>query len=176
MFDRQKFKALVHYICYRRSVVDPSSLGAVKLNKILWYSDLAAYYELGQSITGARYVKRRYGPVPHQIKPVLRELEDEGALEVKDSPYYGKTKKTFIVKKVAQNNFASPEELDIVQKMIDLICDEHTATSISRASHDHIWKAAEDGEEIPYFTVFATPGHLTEEDREWARYQLETIT
>ena len=37
--DQEKFDALVHYICARCE--DPTSLGATKLNKIMWYSDEA---------------------------------------------------------------------------------------------------------------------------------------
>ena len=73
-FNREKFKLLVHYICWRCSD-DPSRLGAVKLNKTLWVADFTAYYEFGQAITGAGYVKRQHGPVPRVILPVLRELE-----------------------------------------------------------------------------------------------------
>ena len=60
--------------------------------------------------------------------------------------------------------------------MISYVCNEHTATSISEQSHDHIWKAAEDGEELPLFTVFAKPGIVTDDEREWAMMKLEEAT
>jgi hypothetical protein len=172
MYDPKKFKSLVHYVCSRRAD-DPSTLGAVKLNKTLWLSDLSAFYHLGRPITGARYVKRQFGPVPTPILPVLRELEIEGVLKVTEADHYGKRKTEYVVHVPATNEFLSSEELAIVERMIKFVCDKHTATSISEISHDHIWKAAEDGEEIPLFTVFAQPGQLTDGDREWAKYQLE---
>ena len=46
MADAQKFKNLVHYICWKCSG-DPTVLGSVKLNKALWLSDLVSYYRLG---------------------------------------------------------------------------------------------------------------------------------
>jgi hypothetical protein len=172
MYDHHKFKSLVHYICWRRSN-DPSTLGAVKLNKILWYSDLSAFYQLGQPITGARYIKRQFGAVPKPILPVLDELESDGVLTVKDVQHFGKKKKEYIVHQEAASDFLSADELQIVEEMIKVVSEEHTAGSISNASHDHIWKAAKDGEEIPLFTVFAQPGKITDEEREWARMQLE---
>ncbi len=174
MYDKTKFKSLVHYICARRSG-DPSSLGAVKLNKILWQSDFRAYYELGDSITGARYVKRQFGPVPHQIMPVLNELQSEGAIEIRDVPHFGKSKKEYIVHRDISIDYFGQRQKEIVEETIKLICEDYTATSISEASHDHIWKAAEDGEEIPYFTVFSDPGKLTSDELEWARMQLEAV-
>jgi hypothetical protein len=168
----QTFKNLVHYICWKCSD-EPTALGSVKLNKALWLSDLIAYYRLGHPITNARYVKRQYGPVPSSILPVLRELQQSGVLTVQEADHFGRRKREFLVHKSANGGFLSPEELAIVDRTIAYVCDEHTAVSISEASHDHIWKAADDGEIIPHFTVFAEPGKITEEDREWAQLMLE---
>ena len=172
MYDPKKFKALVHYVCSRRCDAS-STLGAVKLNKTLWLSDLSAFYRLGKPITGARYVKRKFGPVPTPILPVLQELESEGVLTVTQADHYGKRKTEYIVHVPATDDFLSPEEKQIVERMISFVCDEHTATSISELSHDHIWRAAEDGEEIPHFTVFAQPGEITDDERVWAQTQLD---
>jgi hypothetical protein len=170
--NADRFKNLVHYVCSLCSA-DPTKLGAVQLNKALWLSDLKSYYELGQPITHARYVKRQYGPVPSRILPVLRELEQDGLLTMQDADHFGKRKKEFLVHQSASGDFLSPEENKIVKETVAFVTEEHTAASISEASHDHIWKAAEDGEELPLFTVFARPGKITDEEREWARLMLE---
>src|SRR5258707_6058665 len=103
-FDREKFKALVHYVCWSRKD-DTSKLGSTKLNKILWLSDFVKYYRSGASITGARYVKRQFGPVPRAIMPVLAELESEGAVFTREVPFHGRTKTDFLVKKDTTMNF-----------------------------------------------------------------------
>jgi len=167
-----KFKSLVHYICWR-CASDPSKLGAVKLNKALWIADLAAYYYLGKPITRSRYVKRQFGPAPKAILPVLRELQAEGKLDIREGDFYGKNKRTFICLQDPSTDFMSNEEKNLVDKATELVCDKHTAKSISNKSHDHIWKAAEDGEELPLSTVFVSPEAISDEDREWAREQLE---
>jgi hypothetical protein len=169
-----KFKSLVHYICARRND-NPTSLGAVKLNKILWLSDLSSFYENGSAITESRYIKREFGPVPARIMPVLKELEKEGVLSVRDTHIYDKQKKEYVVYAANNGAFMRPEEKAIVDRVIDHVCDEHTAASVSEATHDHIWRAAEPGEELPLFTVFARPGVITESEREWAQLQLETV-
>jgi hypothetical protein len=53
-FNPNKFKALVHYICYR---ADKDDLGATKLNKTLWYVDLWVYLINGSPMTGETYIK-----------------------------------------------------------------------------------------------------------------------
>jgi hypothetical protein len=172
--NKDKFKSLVHYICWRYAD-DPSKLGAVKLNKTLWLSDLAAYYYLGNAITRARYVKRKFGPAPKAILPVLRELQQEGKLEIKEDSYFGNMKRTFIALQDASDAFLSEGEKNIVERAIEYVCEQNTATSISNKSHDHIWKVAEDGEELPLYTVFASPDAITDNDRAWAREQLRNL-
>ena len=173
-FDRDKFKSLVHYVCWRCKD-DPSRLGAVKLNKTLWVADFTAYYNSSSPITGARYVKRKHGPVPGAIMPVLNELESQGALSIRDTNFHGFSKKEYRVLTDPDTRDFTAEELAIADAAIELVCEQHTATSISDASHDHIWQAADDGEEIPYYTVFSVPGSITDDEREWARQELEMI-
>lgn len=173
-FAKEKFKSLIHYICWRCHS-DPSKLGAVKLNKILWLSDFISYYNSGQPITGARYVRRKFGPVPGAIVPALKELETEGALSIRDTTFHGKRKKEYAVKKKPSLKVFDEKELKLIDTVITYVCESHTAKSISEQSHDHLWESAEDGEEIPYFTIFAKPGEIDEEDRNWANQALEAM-
>lgn len=170
----QKFKKLVHYVCWR-CAEDPTKLGAVKLNKILWLADAERYYATGKALTGVRYVRRQYGPVPASILPVLRELEEEGKLTVQAATFHGLNKKEYIVHQTADDSFLSPEERTLVEEIIQHVCNEHTAKSISVATHNRVWEVAADGETIPYFTVFVRPGKITDKDREWAYAQLAGV-
>jgi hypothetical protein len=171
---RAKFKSLVHYVIASRSD-SPETLGAVKLNKVLWLSEIIAFHQRGESITNTRYIKRQFGPVPAPILPVLRELEAEGTLTIREALHYGKRKKVYISNVQANADFLTvPEKLD-VQWALEVVCDGHTAASISEASHDHVWKVAEDGEELPLYTVFAKFGKITDEDRAWAHQQLDSV-
>ena len=173
--DRAKFKSLVYHIVSRRRNC-PITLGAVKLNKILWLSDLTAFYYRGRSITNARYVKQQFGPVPVSVMPILRELEREGAITISEVDHFGKRKTEYIVHKPAPLGVLDLNDMKIVDGVIEEVCDHHTAKSISDASHNHIWEAAADGEEIPLYTVFARPGRITDADRQWAQVKLEEET
>jgi hypothetical protein len=167
-----RFKKLVHYVC-SKCANDPSKLGAVKLNKALWLSDLRSYYKYGHPITPVRYVKREFGPGPSPILPVLRELQQEGVLSINTVDHFGKPKREFIVHKPASSDFLNDDERQIVDQAVIFVTERHTAASISEFSHDPIWTAAEDGEEIPHFTVFANPAEVTAEDREWAQLKID---
>lgn len=54
--------------------------------------------------------------------------------------------------------------------MINTICRQHTARSISELSHDVVWKSAEIGETLPYYRAFVHAlGEVSPDDMEWAQ-------
>ena len=170
-YNREKFKTLVHYICSR--VDDPTRLGATKLNKVLWFSDLLTYLNLNAPVTGARYVKRQFGPVPAAIMPIIEELKAEGALAVRDVEYFGKPKREFFALTIPDISAFSSEEISTVDGVIEAICETHTAASISDLTHNEAWDMAEIGEDLPFFTVFsARIGEIDESDIAWADGQI----
>lgn len=172
-FNREKFKSLVLYACWKAG--DTSRLGATKLNKILWFSDLMTYLNLDAPVTGARYIKRQFGPVPSNILPVMEELKAEGKLVVRDTEHFGKPKRDFFPMLYPALGDFSADEISIVDGVIDQICKNHTADSISRLTHNRAWELAEIGEELPMFTVFARRGEIDETDIQWADEQIASL-
>lgn len=157
-----KLKALTHYIC---CLCDPDDLGAVKLNKALWYSDLEWFLEHGDSITGGKYVKRQQGPMAMQFYDVVKQLEEEGSIFQRGVEYYGFPKTEYIPLKRANISDFTPEQISLVDRVADYVCRENTAKSISRKSHDVIWELADIGEEIPFYAALgADLGEITEYD------------
>ena len=166
--DYEKFKALVLYVCAKSEKYE--EFGAVKLNKILYYSDVTAYRRHGTPITGETYVKRQRGPAPKRILPAQNELVSEGKLIVRDKPYYPDTKREFIVKEQPDISGFSPEEISLIDYMVEAINQSFTATEISNITHDDVWEILELGEEIPYHAIFSShTGEIDETDIEWAR-------
>jgi Protein of unknown function (DUF4065) len=171
MMDVDKFDTLVHYICARCG--DPSTLGATKLNKILWYSDSASYLTLGRPISGATYIKRQFGPVPRDIMQSRQRLANSGAMVEREALYHGYPQTQFIALCRPNLTRFTAEEISIVDQIIDIVCNDHTAASISALTHNHVWEAAEIGEEIPLYTVFASrPGEIDENDLIWAKNEI----
>jgi hypothetical protein len=145
-FDKEKFKALVHFIAWKAGTRD--WFGATKLNKVLWFADARQYALTGKPITGETYVREKHGPVPQHIMPVRRELEREGLIKFKnDAPL------SRVVSLVPFDRYElfSGAELATAVFWIDYIDKEHTAGSISDMSHDYAWEIAKIGEELPLF-------------------------
>ena len=168
-----KFTNLVHYIIFK-CAENPSSLGAIKLNKILWFADKFAYLDRGETITGARYVKRRFGPVPDHIVEATESLEAEKKIKVEDKRIFAYKQRLFYSKRSPDTSFFDKQELELVDALTDAICKEHTAMSISDLSHDLVWEAASEGEEIPMSaTLVAEPAEINQSDVEWAKQAVE---
>lgn len=166
-FNYEKFKDLVHYICH---TADRDELGAVKLNKILWFSDMITYIKKGKSLTGAVYVKRQHGPVPKEILRALDDLSEEQKMIVREVLYFGNTKREYISLVEPQIGRFNAPEIDLIANLTHHICHNHTAGSISEATHDKIWELAAMGEEIPYCAIYgAQLGDITQEDIEWGK-------
>lgn len=170
-----KLDTLVHYICARCEV--PSRLGATKLNKVLWYSDVFAFAEHGTSITGAVYVKRQFGPVPKNILESRERLRQSGAIVEKKVQYGGYPQVQFIALQDPDISAFSAKQISLVDQILQEICFGHTASSISQLSHDVVWEAAAIGEEIPMSAAaFAgNIGEIDENDMIWARREIDRI-
>lgn len=144
-FDRTKFKALVHYIIWKAGKSD--WFGATKLNKVLWFSDARAHMLLKSSITGERYIREKFGPVPRHIMPILEELSREGSISIKR----GGDHTRFMATARPAIEMFSKKELEIVDWWASNIAKNHTAGSISEETHDYAWEIARMGEELPLY-------------------------
>jgi hypothetical protein len=145
----QKLKEAIHYIC-RRMATRCELLGAVKLQKILWYVDVRSYGVTGKTVTAAAFVKGTYGPYTLAATPAIRELVREGRLHVDTEQYHDNEKARLIGKGETKKAVLSTRELGWLEEVTKDICECHTAASISEKSHGPIWQMAAFGEEIPF--------------------------
>lgn len=149
-FDRDKMRAVILHACY---ACEPEDLGAVKLNKVLYYTDMIGYAHRRQAVTGATYRKRPNGPTTDQLLFQLREMEREGEIEVRSVDYHGFTKKEYIPLVDEPEAILNEVERDILNDVVEFVCRRNTAKSISDYSHKLPWEMAEMGGEIPYHSA-----------------------
>ena len=123
------------------------------------------------------YIKRQFGPVPKGIMGARSRLVDSGAIVERDGWNYEYQQKQFVALRPADISGFSPQEISIVDAVLEIICRDHTATSISQLSHDFIWEIAEIGEEIPLSAAAfgGNIGELDEEDISWAKSEVDRI-
>ena len=169
--NKEKLGALIHYVCEKAT--DPSVLGAIKLNKVLWYSDTINYLLRGKSITGETYIKRQHGPVPQHVLPAIKELVRTNKIALGRVDHFGYMKNEYIALVQVDKNIFTGSEMSLIDEAFDHVCMKNTAMSISDETHGVIWELAEIGEEIPMHTIFASmAGEVDESDIAWANESL----
>jgi len=146
-FDREKMRAVILRVC--RSCA-PSDLGAVKLNKVLYYADMIHYAHYRAPVTGATYRKRPNGPASDQLLFLLRDMERVGDIKIDNVDYYGFFKKEYVPLAEEPQGVLNEVETGILDDVIEFVCRQNTARSISEYSHALPWEMAEMGGEIPY--------------------------
>lgn len=164
-FDERKFRNLILYIAKRGE--QDASLGKTKLWKTLWLSDFLAFARLGESITGADYVHMPQGPGPARGDRVLKRLQNEQSVDMEPRLYFGRRMLHPTAKADPEPTatWLTPEQREIVDEAIELFADGN-ANDASNWAHENSvgWRLTEDGERIPYETIFLSPEQPTAEE------------
>lgn len=170
----KKLKELILYLASESA--DDDSFGATKLNKLLFLIDFQAYALWGSSVSGAKYVRRQFGPVPFELPKIRAELEEEGKIKVEPKERFGKTQKRVVSLSNPDLSVFSINEIELTKDVIKDFKDVN-GTVLSDWTHTlRPWLDAEEGEEIPYYTVFIlkdVPVSLS--DLAWGREKLEEL-
>lgn len=77
--DYEKYKQMV--LAYLRSG-NGESITKTKLAKMLYLADFAWFYDKLESMSGMKYRKMQYGPVPDMYFRALDELEEAGKISI----------------------------------------------------------------------------------------------
>jgi hypothetical protein len=164
---KQRFRELIVYASQR--CADDPHFGATKLNKILYYSDFRAFERLGEPITGFAYFALPEGPAPYLLRPVRRELENEGAIQVDTKTVGNHVQYRTTALRDAYLDLFTQAELAIVDEVIEELRPK-TAKQVSKESHGIAWKTRPLESYIPYEAVYysdeeATPSDISEARR-----------
>jgi hypothetical protein len=172
-FDRAKLRAAILYVCNN---CEASQLGAVKLHKVLYFADMLHYAWNGVPITGATYRKRPLGPTCDQLLTTLASLARDGSIEIREIDYFGYRKKEFISLKPCDVILFNNNELAILNEVIEFVCRNNTAKTISDFSHNKAWDLAKFGDILKYNSVFHLfPTQVSAESMEWATQEISKI-
>jgi hypothetical protein len=165
-FDKEKLKATILYTC---TLCEAAELGAVKMHKVLYFFDMLHYAQVGSPATGATYRKSAHGPTCDALLPMLREMEAAGEIRVREVDYFGYRKKEFHALTEPEIQRFSGAERALLDEVIDFVCRDNTAKTISDFSHGRAWEIAEFGEVIPYHSALHLfPDQVSLEAMDWA--------
>lgn len=147
-----KFKNVLLYILER--CAGKPNVGETVLYKLLYFSDFN-YYELHEEhLTGAKYRKLPYGPVPQQLDSIIKQMIDNGQLKRVKTAYHGYPQTRYLPLEKADLTQLLASEKEVIDRVIEQMSD-WSASSISNYSHKDIpWIATKEGEDINYELAF----------------------
>jgi transcriptional regulator with XRE-family HTH domain len=147
-----KFKNVLLYIL--ENCAGKPNVGETVLNKLLYFCDFN-YYELYEEhLTGARYKKLPYGPVPRQLDDMINQMIAQGQLKRVKTDYHGFSQTRYLPLEKADLTRLSAAEKTVIDDVIRQMSDWN-ANKISDYSHgDKPWKATTEGDYISYNLVF----------------------
>jgi hypothetical protein len=175
VLEKDKLDAAVHYVIAR--VERPSDLGAVKLHKVLWLTDLELMYARNRTLAGETFIKTPQGPWGTHVDKALNRLKKSHQVAEIEGSYYGYRQRQFSSLKLPTLNGLSAAEVDVINRMIDVVCFQHTARSISEATHNSVWEQTPDKGVMPASCVFETlETSPTQEEIAWGTKPLDPQT
>jgi transcriptional regulator with XRE-family HTH domain len=147
-----KFKNVLLYILER--CAGKPNVGETVLYKLLYFCDFN-YYELYEEhLTGAKYRKLPYGPVPQKLDTLINQLIDKGKLQRVKTEYHGYPQTRFLPLEKPDLTLLKASEKEVIDKVIDQMSD-WSAAMISEYSHKDLpWEITDEGKDISYELTF----------------------
>ena len=147
-----KFKNVLLYIL--EHCAGKPNVGETVLYKLLYFSDFN-YYELYEEhLTGAKYRKLPYGPVPQKLDAVIGQMIEKGQLQRVKTTYHGLPQTRYLPLIKADLTELRASEKEVIDRVIEQMSD-WSATMISEYSHKDLpWEATEEGKDISYNLAF----------------------
>ena len=166
--NEKKFKELLLYVSQK--CAHDRTFGATKLNKILFYADFLAYANLGEPITCFDYQKLPFGPAPRRLIPVQTQMIEAGELALQPVHLWsGNVQKRAVNLRSPDLSVFTAQEIALVDEVIEAL-ENARAEAVSELSHRLVgWKVVEEGESIPYSTIFLSDEPLSEAETERGR-------
>jgi transcriptional regulator with XRE-family HTH domain len=147
-----KFKQVLLYILEK--CAGKPNVGETVLYKLLYFAEFNYYEVYEEHLIGATFRKLPYGPVPQKLDTVLKQMEENGEIQMIKTEYYELLQKRYIPLKKPDLTMLMASEKDIIDNVVNQLSD-FSAKAISDYSHkDMPWKATKDGAVIDYELAF----------------------
>lgn len=164
--NKKKLKNLILYILARCG--GKPNVGETVLYKLLYFIDFDSFELFEKSVSGLKYVKLQFGPVPVilEYSSVLDKMEENNEIKIIKQEYHGFPQKKYIALADCDQSVFDADEIVLINKVISRLSDM-TATKIEAYVHeDAPWKVTGTGEIIDYRLVFDRTAPFAQSDRE----------
>jgi Protein of unknown function (DUF4065) len=156
----EKLRQLILYVAHKTK--DDPRCGAVKFNKLLFYSEFTSYRLYGHTITNAEYQHLAEGPAPRRLLPLRTLLLEEGAITMEHLPSpIGEPLQKLLPKKNPKTPALSGDDRNVIDNVVDFFWNLN-GTEISDQSHrEYAWRLTTEGQTIAFSTAWLSAEPLT---------------
>ncbi len=167
-YDPEKFKQLLLYILQKCG--SRPNVGETVLYKLLYFCDFDYFETFEKPLTGMKYKKMQFGPIPDQalFNAVINEMRQSGMMEKVTRPYMNDTLQTRYLNFTEADLSVFGNDIDKMIKIADSVIERlsgMSARQIEEHSHrDYPWQAHQFDEEIDYSSVFLRSGEFANRD------------
>lgn len=156
--NTKKFKQM-YMACLRFAANTHGNVPKTKLAKLLYLADFTNFFKELEPMSGVKYRRLDYGPVPDVFFSMTDDLLEQGKIniEILDRGAQMISLKT----RETDTNELSKTELARIKKICELWKDKPTQEIVNFTHEQKPWKMCRDGEYIPYSLIIQEdPDHV----------------
>jgi len=154
----KKFRQM-YFTCLRYAANDHGSVPKTKLAKLLYLADFTNFFKELEPMSGVKYRRLEYGPVPDVFFSITDDLLEQGKINIE------------ILDKGAQmislrttdddTSELTNDEVSKIKEICGLWKDKPTQEIVNFTHEQKPWKMCRDGEYIPYSLIIQEdPTHV----------------
>ena len=146
--DAEKYKQMF-FEFLRVGVDEDGKIPKTKLAKLLYLADFVWYYSHLKSMSGMKYKKMQYGPVPKDYFSLVDEMEYQGliTIEQKNGAFLLSANRSSEKEKV---DLLTKKEKELIHSIANKWQDRSTKDIVSFTHRQLPYTLCDDGEIIPY--------------------------
>ncbi len=147
----QRVVDMVHFVIAKTHA---GKLGYIKLNRILWYSDLEHFRWHGVSMTGFKhYARTLQGPMSEDITRAVRQLVKAGKVEERTVKAANFARREMVSLDEPDVSALTEEQIGILKRMIAVIAPLRASRLTEITHSDSLWQEIANNEPMPIATA-----------------------
>ena len=147
-----KTKNILLYILER--CAGKPNVGETVLYKMLYFADFN-YYELYEThLTGSKYQKSSYGPVPEKMDTIINQMIESKQIQRVKTTFNNTLQMRYLPLEKANLFIMSASEKDVIDRVIAQMSDWSSIAISKHAQKDMPWLATKEGDLINYELAF----------------------
>ena len=154
----EKFKQM-YFACLKFASNSHNNVPKTKLAKLLYLVDFKNFFEKLEPMSGVKYRRLEYGPVPDVFFSMTDDLLEQGKIDVEVLDRGAQ----MISSNTRNEDFSklTDEELESIKEICELWKDKPTQDIVNFTHEQKPWKMCREGEYIPYSLIIQEdPDHV----------------